>query len=37
VRRRVGERMISASVVPTVKHGRGGVRVLCWWHCLGFI
>ena len=25
VRRRVGERMISACVVPTVKHGGGGV------------
>jgi hypothetical protein len=30
VRRRVGERMISACVVPTVKHGGGGVMVLCW-------
>uniref|UniRef100_A0AAZ3R2Q8 Transposase Tc1-like domain-containing protein n=1 Tax=Oncorhynchus tshawytscha TaxID=74940 RepID=A0AAZ3R2Q8_ONCTS len=28
VRRRVGERMISSCVVPTVKHG-GGVIVLC--------
>jgi hypothetical protein len=36
VRRRVGEQMISACVVPTMKHG-GGVMVLCWWHCLGFI
>ena len=27
VRRRVGERMISACVVPTVKHGGGGVMV----------
>jgi hypothetical protein len=30
VRRRVGERMISACVVHTVKHGGGGVMVLCW-------
>jgi hypothetical protein len=31
VRRRVGERMISACVVPTVKHGGGGVMVFfCW-------
>jgi hypothetical protein len=30
VRCRVGERMISAFVVPTVKHGRGGVMV---WGC----
>ena len=37
VRRRVDERMISAWVVPTVKHGGGGVMVLCWWHCLWFI
>ena len=29
VRRRVCERMISACVVPTVKHG-DGVGVLCW-------
>jgi hypothetical protein len=29
VRRRVGEQMISACVVPTMKHG-GGVMVLCW-------
>ena len=29
VRRRVGERMISAYVVPTMKHGGGGVMV--WW------
>jgi hypothetical protein len=21
-------------VVPTMKHGGGGVMVLCWWHCL---
>ena len=28
VRRRVGERMISACVVPTEKHGGGGVGVL---------
>ena len=27
VRRRIGERMISACVVPTVKHGGGGVMV----------
>jgi hypothetical protein len=26
--------MISACVVPTVKHGGGGVMVFfCWWHC----
>ena len=30
VRRRAGERMISACVVPTVKHGGGSVMVLCW-------
>jgi transposase-like protein len=30
VRRRVGERMISACVVPTVKHGGGGVML---WGC----
>ena len=30
VRHRVGERMISACVVPTVKHGGGGVGVRCW-------
>jgi hypothetical protein len=31
VSRRVGEQKISASVVPTVKHGGGGgVMVLCW-------
>ena len=30
VRRRVGEWMISACVVPTVKHGGGCVMVLCW-------
>ena len=36
VRRRVGEWMISACVVPTMKHG-GGVMVLFWWHCLWFI
>ena len=30
VRCRVGERMISACVVPTVKHGGGGVGVFCW-------
>ena len=29
VRRRVVERMISACVVPTGKHGGGGVMVLC--------
>ena len=29
VRRRVDERMISTCVVPTVKHGGGGVMVLC--------
>jgi hypothetical protein len=29
VRRRVGERMISACMVPTVKNG-GGVGVPCW-------
>ena len=29
LRRRVGERMISASVVPTVKHGGGG-GVMVW-------
>jgi hypothetical protein len=40
VKRIVGEQMISACVVPTVKHGRrrcDGVGVLCWWHCQGFI
>ena len=30
VRRRVGKRMISACVVPTVKYGGGGMMVLCW-------
>ena len=32
VRRRVGEWIISACVVPTVKHAGGGVMVgvLCW-------
>ena len=30
VLRRVVERMISPCVVPTVKHGGGGVGVLCW-------
>ena len=30
VSRRVGERMISACVVATVKHGERGVMVLCW-------
>ena len=30
MRHRVGERIISACVVPTVKHGGGGVMVLCW-------
>ena len=30
VSRRVGERMISACVVPTVKQGGGGVGLLCW-------
>ena len=30
VRRRVGERMVSACVVPTVKHGGGGVMM---WGC----
>ena len=34
VRHRVGDQMISACVAPTVKHGGGGVGVLCWWHCL---
>jgi hypothetical protein len=29
---RIGERMISACVVSTVKHGGGCVMVLCWWH-----
>ena len=33
MRRRICERMISACVVPTLKHGGGGVEVLCWWHC----
>ena len=36
VRRRVGEQMISACVVPTVKQG-GGVMVLCWWHHLIYL
>ena len=31
MRRRVGERMISACVVPTGKHGGGGVMV---WECI---
>ena len=30
VRRKGGERMISACVVPTMKHGGGGVGVHCW-------
>ena len=30
VRRRAGERMISACLVPTVKHGGVTVGVLCW-------
>jgi hypothetical protein len=30
VRRRVGERMISVRVVPTVKHGGGGLMVYCF-------
>ena len=30
VRRRAGERMISACVVSTVKLGGGGVMVHCW-------
>ena len=30
VRCRVGEWMISACVVPSMKHGGGGVMVLCW-------
>ena len=37
VRCRVGERMITTCVVPTVKNGGRGVilcGVLCWWHCL---
>ena len=29
VRRRVGERMISPCLVPTLKHGGRGVMVLC--------
>ena len=37
MRHRVGEWMISACVVPTVKHGGGGVVMLCWWHCLWFL
>ena len=37
VRCRVGERIISACVVPTVKHGGVGVGVLCWWHCQWYI
>jgi hypothetical protein len=37
VRRRVGERMISPCLVPTLKHGGRGVMVLCWWHCLWYI
>ena len=36
VRSRVGEWMISTCVVPTVKHGGRGVRVL-WWHCQWFL
>ena len=34
---KVGERMISACVVPTVKHGGGGVMVLCWWHSVIYL
>ena len=30
VRNRIGERMMSACVAPTVKHGGGGEGVLCW-------
>ena len=30
VRYRVGKQIISACVVPTVKHGGGSVMVLCW-------
>ena len=30
VKHRVGEQMIAACVVPTMKHGGGGVMVLCW-------
>ena len=37
VRHREFERIISACVVPSVKHGGGGVMVLCWWHGLWFI
>ena len=34
LRHRVGERIISACVIPTVKHGGGGVRV--WWWFAGY-
>ena len=40
VRCGVGERMISACVVPIMKHGGGGMMVwglLCWWNCQWFI
>ena len=35
VRSRVGERMISACVNPTVKHL--GVEVHCWWHSVIYL
>lgn len=25
--------MVSKCVFPTVRHGGGGVMMLCWWHC----